>query len=90
MHLATLGVFVGLAIWMAGLLEQVNVWWQLILLSTLFGVNYFSIPSIYVLFSTEIAFPVDQASAAGYLLAISQTIGFIVGIIYASLLDGTK
>lgn len=75
---------------MVGLLEQVQVWWQLALLSALFGINYFSVPSIYLLFSTEIAFPVDQASAAGYLMAISQTVGFIGGIIYASVLNGSK
>jgi predicted membrane channel-forming protein YqfA (hemolysin III family) len=43
-----------------------------------------------VLYSTEVAFPVDQASAAGYLMAISQTFGFLTGILYANLLDGTR
>jgi hypothetical protein len=61
----------------------------LALLSELFGLNYFAVPSVYLYFSTEIAFPMDQASAAGYLMAILQTVGFIGGIIYASFLNGT-
>lgn len=49
-----------------------------------------SLPSIYVLYSTELAFPIDQSSAAGYMIAISQTIGFLSGLLFANILDGTK
>jgi len=79
-----------MSIWVAGLFEHVTLWWQLCIISSFFCFNYFSIPSIYILYSTEVAFPIDQASAAGYLMAISQTFGFLSGILYANLLDGTK
>ena len=44
--------------------------YQLVLISIVFGFNYFSQPSLFVLYGSELAFPVDQASVAGYLLAI--------------------
>jgi hypothetical protein len=59
-------------------------------LSSLFCFNHFSLPSIYVLFSTEVAFPIDQSSAAGYMMASSQTVGFLAGLIYASILNDTR
>jgi hypothetical protein len=77
-------------VWSAGFLFMVDKWWQLVLISSIFCFNHFSIPSLYVLYSTEIAFPTDQASATGYLMAFSQTFGFLFGILFAGLLDGSR
>ena len=85
--IATLGDFIGLVIWTVGFFLFLDSWWELILLSALFCFNHFSLPSIYVLFSTEIAFPIDQASAAGYMIAVSQTVGFLSGLLFAYILD---
>jgi len=59
------------------------------LLSILFGFNYLSSPSAFILFAAETAFPIDQASVTGYLFAISQTFGFVGGLICASALNKT-
>ena len=59
------------------------------MLTIIFCMSYFSLPSICILFSTELAFPVDQASAAGYMLAFSQTLGFLFGLLFTNLLDDT-
>jgi hypothetical protein len=56
----------------------------------LFGFNFFSEPSFFVFYGAQIAFPVDQASIAGYLVAIAQTFGFVLGIIMVAMLDGTR
>lgn len=59
-------------------------------MSILFGFNYFSEPSFFVVYGAQLAFPVDQASVAGYIVSIAQTFGFIAGIIYVSMFDGTR
>ena len=61
-----------------------------ILLSSIFGFNYFSEPSFFVVYGAQLAFPVDQASVAGYIVSIAQTAGFLLGIIFVSMFDGTR
>jgi hypothetical protein len=55
----------------------------------MFGFNYLSCPSSFILFAAEAAFPIDQASVAGYLFAFSQTFGFVAGLICAAFLNKT-
>jgi len=59
-------------------------------MSILFGFNYFSEPSFFVVYGAQLAFPVDQASVAGYMVSIAQTAGFLMGIIFVVMLDGTR
>ena len=44
--------------------------------------------SLYVAYSSEIIFPEAEGSATGYLLAGSQTFGFILGLIFIAILEG--
>lgn len=85
-----MGDFVGGLCWAVGLAYACEEWWQLVLISGMFCFNHLSLPSIYVLYSTELAFPIDQSSAAGYMIAISQTVGFLSGLLFANILNGTK
>lgn len=68
-------------------LMKVESIWLISLLSVVFGFNYFPGPSFFVVYGTQIAFPVDQASVAGYLIAIFHTFGFILGIIFVPFID---
>jgi hypothetical protein len=62
---------------------------SLTLISVLMGFTYYAIPSYFVVYGSQIAFPADQASVAGYLFAIAQTFGFILGLILVPLISGT-
>jgi hypothetical protein len=46
--------------------------------------------ALFITYSAELTFPVPQASATGYLFAGSQTVGFISGMIWVSILDKTN
>ena len=43
-----------------------------------------------MLYGAELAYPVDQASVAGYLISIAQGFGFVVGLIMVNLITGSK
>jgi len=47
------------------------------------------LPSIMVAYASELTFPIDEGSSAGYLFAFSQTFGFILGIISINVLHGS-
>lgn len=51
--------------------------------------GFFVIPltALFTTYSAELTFPTPQGSATGYLFAGSQTIGFISGLIWISLID---
>jgi len=61
----------------------------IVLLSILFGFNSYSSIAIFILYAAETTFPIDQASVAGYLLAITEIFGFVSGLICASVLNKT-
>jgi len=84
------GFLFGYAFLNAGFFFQLESVWQLIIISALYGFTYYAIPSYFVVYGAQIAFPVDQASVAGYLFAIAQTFGFILGLILVPLLDETS
>lgn len=47
------------------------------------------LPSILISYGSEIVFPIDESSSTGYLLAASQTFGFLVGFASISFLNKT-
>ena len=51
---------------------------------------YAAIPSFFVVYGSQIAFPVDQASIAGYLISISQTVGFLIGLVLLPFVRKTR
>lgn len=51
---------------------------------------YASIPSFFVVYGSQVAFPADQASIAGYLISISQTVGFLIGLILLPFVSKTR
>jgi len=65
-----------------GLMNGADRTITIVFLSLFFGFNYLSVPSIFILYSAEAAFPLDPASITGYLFALSQTFGFVGGIIF--------
>ena len=50
--------------------------------------GFFMIPlvSLYTAYSSEVVFPEAEGSATGYLLAVSQTFGFVLGLIFIAIL----
>ena len=86
----TFGYFSGYLLLILGYIYHVQHTFSIALLSILFGFNFFSLPSVYILFAGELAFPLDQTSIAGYLLAVSQTVGFGFGFATAACLNKTS
>lgn len=62
---------------------------RLTVLGGLVGFYLIPLPSILILYGSELVFPLDESSSAGYLLAASQTFGFIVGIVSINILNKT-
>ena len=56
----------------------------------LYGAFYIVVPPIYALFGSEIAFPLEQASVFGYMLACAQLFGFLMGLLFTALLHKSK
>ena len=54
-------------------------------------VGFFTIPSpsILISYASEVVFPIDEGSSAGYLFAASQTFGFLFGFGSISFLNKT-
>ena len=67
--------------------EVVSTFWIIALSSGLTGFFLIPLTSLYFTYSAEVAFPIGEASAGGYLFAASQTFGFILGLIVISLID---
>lgn len=63
---------------------------DLIFLSGMVGFFMTPLPSILISYGSEIVFPLDESSSAGYLLASSQTFGFLIGFGAISFLNKTK
>jgi hypothetical protein len=81
------GFFFGSVILNVGLFAGFNQVWQLALISITIGFNYYAIPSVCIVYASQVAFPVDQASVAGYLFAISHTVGFGMGLAFIPFLN---
>jgi hypothetical protein len=61
----------------------------IIVLGGLVGFFLIPLPSIMIMYGSELVFPLDESSSAGYLLAASQTFGFAVGLASISMLNRT-
>lgn len=61
----------------------------ILVLGGLVGFYLIPLPSILILYGSELVFPIDESSSAGYLLASSQTFGFVVGLASINILDKT-
>ncbi len=73
-----------------GLIDGVDETWKLGLLSLLVGAAYNASPSVFIVFGSQVAFPVDQASVAGYILGISHFVGFGLGLIFLPFVNETR
>jgi hypothetical protein len=62
---------------------------EIIFLGGMVGFFMIPIPSILISYSSELVFPIDESSSAGYLFASSQTFGFLFGFLSISLLNKT-
>jgi len=60
------------------------------MLTSIYGFCFVSVPSTYILFGGKVASSIDQGSIAGYLFAISQTFGFLVGLCFSEMLDKSE
>ena len=63
---------------------------DIIFLSGMVGFFLIPLPSILISYGSEIVFPIDESSSAGYLLASTQTFGFLIGFGSISFLNKTK
>ena len=52
--------------------------------------TFTSVIPYFVIYGAQIAFPADQASIAGYLVAISQASGFVIGLALTIFVDGER
>lgn len=55
-------------------------------------IGFFIVPtlSMFIMYGSQLAFPIDEGSSAGYIMASCQTFGFILGFSSIRLLDKTK
>ena len=70
------------------MMETGSVWLTMLGFAVLGGVSLPIIPAFYE-FSSELAFPVGEGSALGYLLGISSLIAFICGILFSQFIIGS-
>jgi len=62
---------------------------ELIFLGGITGFFLIPMPSILITFASQVVFPIDESSSAGYLFASSQTFGFLIGLFFTQILDST-
>jgi hypothetical protein len=55
-------------------------------------IGLFFIPplSIFIMYGSQLAFPIDESSSAGYIMASNQTFGFLLGFAGIRVLDKTR
>ena len=70
------------------MMETGSVWLTMLGFAVLGGVSLPIIPAFYE-FSSELAFPVGEGSALGYLVGISSIIAFICGILFSQFIIGS-
>ena len=68
---------------------KVHSTWKIIVLGGAIGLFTIPFPSIVISYASEVVFPVDEGSSAGYLFAASQTFGFLLGFGSISYLNKT-
>lgn len=68
---------------------KVTSTWKLIVLGGFVGFFTIPFPSIVISYASEVVFPIDEGSSAGYLFAASQTFGFLLGFGSISFLNKT-
>ena len=68
---------------------QVDKAANIAVLGGLVGLFLIPLPSILIMYGSELVFPIDESSSAGYLLAASQTFGFIMGFASISFMNKT-
>lgn len=73
-----------------GYIDGIDNTGEIIFLGGMVGFFLIPLPSILITYSSEITFPIDESSSAGYLLASSQTFGFLIGFGSISFLNKTK
>jgi hypothetical protein len=72
-----------------GFLFKITSTGELIFLGGITGFFLIPLPSILITFGSEVVFPIDESSSAGYLFASSQTFGFLIGFFSIQILDST-
>lgn len=73
-----------------GFIYHIDSTGQIIFLGGMVGFFLIPLPSILISYGSEIVFPIDESSSAGYLLAASQTFGFLIGFSSISFLNKSE
>jgi hypothetical protein len=73
-----------------GFVFQVNTTIYLLILGGMIGLFIVPILSMFIMYGSQLAFPIDEGSSAGYIMASCQTFGFILGFSSIRLLDKSK
>jgi hypothetical protein len=62
---------------------------ELIFIGGITGFFLIPMPSILITYASQVVFPIDEGSSAGYLFASSQTFGFLIGLMFTQILNST-
>lgn len=73
-----------------GYVYQITKTAYIIILGGFVGFFLIPLPSIMIMYGSELVFPLDESSSAGYLLAASQTFGFLIGVASISFLNRSE
>jgi hypothetical protein len=69
---------------------QVNTTAYLLILGGMIGLFIIPLLSMYIMYGSQLAFPIDEGSSAGYIMASCQTFGFLLGFSCIRVLDKSK
>ena len=72
-----------------GLFYKITNTIEVIVLGFFAGFFLSPIQSVLIMYASELVFPIDESSSAGYLLAAGQTFGFFFGLGAINILDKT-
>lgn len=86
-NIVTLSLFIGYLLLCLFILKGYDKLWQITLFCILFQLNYNALLPFFVVYGSQLAFPVDQASITGYLILVFHLFAFILGLILVAVLQ---
>ncbi len=87
---AALGSFVVVSLTVTAFMYQVNTTAYLVILGGMIGLFIIPLLSMFIMYGSQLAFPIDEGSSAGYIMASCQTFGFLVGFAGIRVLDKSR
>lgn len=88
-YLGLLGAFLNFALLLICTCFKLEIIPLIAVLSACAGFFVIPVASLFAAYASQLTFPVGQGSATGYLFAGAQTIGFIFGLFWVSIINKT-